>query len=111
MAPPTFAPILRRPRARARRGHIEPALRIYVNRNLRMRNVHMIGFDMDYTLALYDKLMLENLAFEATRDKLMAELHYPEGIAGCATTRSASSAASWSTSGWATSSRSTSTAM
>ena len=63
-------------------GHIEPARRIYVNRNLRMRNVRMIGFDMDYTLAVYDKLVLENLAFEATRAKLIADLHYPEAIAG-----------------------------
>ena len=60
--------------------HIEPARRVYVNRNLRMRNVRMVGFDMDYTLAVYDKVVLEKLAFEATRDKLIAELHYPESI-------------------------------
>jgi 5'-nucleotidase len=63
-------------------GHIEPEHRIYVNRNLRMRTIRMIGFDMDYTLALYDKVVLENLAFEATRAKLIVELHYPEAIAG-----------------------------
>jgi HAD superfamily 5'-nucleotidase-like hydrolase len=62
--------------------HIEPARRIFVNRNLRMRNVRMIGFDMDYTLALYDKLVLEKLAYDATRAKLIADLHYPESIAG-----------------------------
>ena len=70
------------PGAESGEGHIEPARRIYVNRNLRMRNVRMIGFDMDYTLAVYDKVVLENLAFEATRAKLIAELHYPEAIAG-----------------------------
>ena len=60
--------------------HIEPARRVYVNRNLRMRNIRMVGFDMDYTLALYDKLALEKLAYDATRDKLIGDLHYPESI-------------------------------
>ncbi len=61
-------------------SHIEPARRIFVNRNLRMRNVRAIGFDMDYTLAVYDKVVLEKLAFDATRSKLVDELHYPEAI-------------------------------
>jgi 5'-nucleotidase len=60
--------------------HIEPSRRVYVNRNLRMRNIHLIGFDMDYTLAVYNKLVLEKLAFDATRDKLIGEMHYPESI-------------------------------
>jgi 5'-nucleotidase len=61
--------------------HIEPSRRVFVNRNLKMRNIRMMGFDMDYTLAVYDKIHLEKLAFDATRDKLIAELHYPEVIA------------------------------
>jgi HAD superfamily 5'-nucleotidase-like hydrolase len=62
--------------------HIEPARRVFVNRNLRMRNIRLLGFDMDYTLAVYDKHVLEKLAFEATRDKLVSEAHYPETIRG-----------------------------
>ena len=62
-------------------SHLEPARRVFVNRNLRMRNVRAVGFDMDYTLAVYDKVVLEKLAFDATRDKLIADLHYPEAIA------------------------------
>jgi HAD superfamily 5'-nucleotidase-like hydrolase len=61
--------------------HIEPPRRIFVNRNLKMSTIRLIGFDMDYTLAVYDKLHLEKLAFDATRDKLIAELHYPDSIA------------------------------
>jgi HAD superfamily 5'-nucleotidase-like hydrolase len=61
-------------------SHIEPARRVFVNRNLKMRSVQAIGFDMDYTIAVYDKYVLEKLAFDATRDKLIAEKHYPEAI-------------------------------
>jgi len=61
-------------------SHIEPARRVFVNRNLKMRSVQAIGFDMDYTIAVYDKYVLEKLAFDATRDKLISEKHYPEAI-------------------------------
>ena len=36
--------------------------RIYVNRNLRMDKIEMIGFDMDYTLALYHQARIEQLS-------------------------------------------------
>jgi hypothetical protein len=29
--------------------------RIYVNRNLRLDKIEMVGFDMDYTLAIYNQ--------------------------------------------------------
>jgi HAD superfamily 5'-nucleotidase-like hydrolase len=60
--------------------HIPPSRRIFVNRNLKMESIRMIGFDMDHTLAVYQKLPLETLAFEATRDKLITEHHYPESV-------------------------------
>ncbi|MFQ5598979.1 MAG: HAD-IG family 5'-nucleotidase [Candidatus Krumholzibacteriia bacterium] len=59
---------------------IPQSRRIFVNRNLKMQTIGMIGFDMDHTLAVYRKLPLETLAFGATRDKLIHEMHYPEGI-------------------------------
>jgi HAD superfamily 5'-nucleotidase-like hydrolase len=57
------------------------ARRVFVNRNLKMASIRAIGFDMDHTLAVYRKLPTETLAFEATRDKLIAEKGYPESIA------------------------------
>jgi HAD superfamily 5'-nucleotidase-like hydrolase len=68
-------------------GHAVPrgldiprARRIYVNRNLRMDEVEMIGFDMDYTLALYHQRNLESLSIRCTLDKLIAQRGYPEAI-------------------------------
>jgi 5'-nucleotidase len=54
--------------------------RIYVNRNLRMDEIEMIGFDMDYTLALYHQRNLESLSIQCTLDKLIAKRGYPEAI-------------------------------
>ena len=33
--------------------------RVYVNRNLRLDKIEMVGFDMDYTLALYNQARIE----------------------------------------------------
>ena len=40
----------------------------------------MIGFDMDYTLALYHQGKLEQLSIQCTLDKLIAKRGYPEEI-------------------------------
>jgi 5'-nucleotidase len=56
-----------------------PALRIFVNRNLRMDTVAAIGFDMDYTLARYKREQLERLAHRLTVEKLVKR-GYPEEI-------------------------------
>lgn len=53
---------------------------VYVNRNLRMRNARLIGFDMDYTLADYEREAFEELAFDITVEKLIATRGYPEAI-------------------------------
>ena len=54
--------------------------RVFVNRNLRMDEVEMIGFDMDYTLALYHQRNLESLSIQCTLDKLITKRGYPEEI-------------------------------
>ena len=54
--------------------------RVFCNRNLRMDSIEMIGFDMDYTLALYHQDKLEQLSIELTLDKLVAKHGYPEAI-------------------------------
>jgi len=53
---------------------------IFVNRNLRMNLIRWIGFDMDYTLAIYNKRELEDLAFEGTIQKLVSVKGYPAAI-------------------------------
>jgi 5'-nucleotidase len=54
--------------------------RIYVNRNLRLDKIEMVGFDMDYTLALYNQPRIEELSMRATLDKLVTAKGYPESI-------------------------------
>jgi HAD superfamily 5'-nucleotidase-like hydrolase len=54
--------------------------RVFCNRNLRMDKIEMIGFDMDYTLALYHQDRLERLSIELTLDKLVEKHGYPDAI-------------------------------
>jgi len=54
--------------------------RVFCNRNLRMDSIEMIGFDMDYTLALYHQDKLEQLSIELTLGKLIEKHGYPEEI-------------------------------
>ncbi len=54
--------------------------RVFCNRNLRMDSIEMIGFDMDYTLALYHQDRLEKLSIQLTLDKLIGKHGYPEAI-------------------------------
>ena len=57
------------------------ARQVFVNRNLRMDKIDMVGFDMDYTLAMYHLRRLEDLAFRMTLERLVSKLHYPETLA------------------------------
>ncbi|MBC8134112.1 MAG: HAD-IG family 5'-nucleotidase [Deltaproteobacteria bacterium] len=54
--------------------------RVYVNRNLRLDRIEMVGFDMDYTLAIYDQARIEQLSIQATLDKLCVNKGYPDEI-------------------------------
>src|SRR5678816_902852 len=54
--------------------------RVFCNRNLRMDTIEMIGFDMDYTLALYHQDRLEQLLMELTLQKLVVKHGYPPDI-------------------------------
>ena len=53
---------------------------IFVNRNLRMSGIELVGFDMDYTLAIYHMRRLEQLAYDMTLAKLICEKGYPSVI-------------------------------
>ncbi|NOK17452.1 HAD-IG family 5'-nucleotidase [Corallococcus carmarthensis] len=55
---------------------------VFVNRNLRMDHVELIGFDMDYTLAIYHMRRLEQLSFDMTIAKLISEYGYPPFVGG-----------------------------
>jgi HAD superfamily 5'-nucleotidase-like hydrolase len=54
--------------------------RIFVNRNLKMDEIDLIGFDMDYTLALYHQPKLEELSIRCTLGKLVEQRGYPKAI-------------------------------
>ncbi len=54
--------------------------RIYCNRNLRMESIEWIGFDMDYTLAIYNQQSMEKLSIQLTLDKLVKDKGYPSDI-------------------------------
>jgi HAD superfamily 5'-nucleotidase-like hydrolase len=51
--------------------------RIFCNRNLRMSGIAWVGFDMDYTLAIYNQKEMDELSIKATIEKLVAR-GYPE---------------------------------
>ena len=63
-------------------GHREvpPARQVFVNRNLRMDVIEAVGFDMDYTLAIYQLRELEELAFGLTVDRLVTHAGYPAAL-------------------------------
>src|SRR5436305_14280562 len=54
--------------------------RVFVNRNLRLDKIEMVGFDMDYTLALYNQPRIEELSMRATLHKLVTAKGYPAEI-------------------------------
>ena len=54
--------------------------RVFVNRNLRFSQIGAIGFDLDHTLAHYDDLAIEKLAFELTKRKLVEKKGYPAEV-------------------------------
>jgi len=61
-------------------GPIPAAARIFVNRNLRMDAIRAVGFDLDYTLAIYRQDEMDRLQTEVTLRKLI-ERGYPESLA------------------------------
>ena len=54
--------------------------RVFVNRNLRFSQIGAIGFDLDHTLAHYDAVPIEKLAFDLTKKKLVEKKGYAREI-------------------------------
>jgi 5'-nucleotidase len=53
--------------------------RIYCNRHLRLDQIQVVGFDMDYTLAVYRQAEMDRLSIEATARRLVQK-GYPEAL-------------------------------
>jgi 5'-nucleotidase len=60
---------------------VDPARRVYTNRDLDMSEIRMVGFDMDYTLAIYKKQAMEQLQYDLTVRSLVERCGYPTEIA------------------------------
>jgi HAD superfamily 5'-nucleotidase-like hydrolase len=65
---------------RYREHRIPRRHRVFVNRNLRLSNIRAIGFDLDHTLAHYDPIPVEELAFDLSKQKLVKSKNYPREI-------------------------------
>ena len=50
---------------------------VFVNRNLRLDRIDLVGFDMDYTLAVYQLQQMERLSFEMTAARMVEAHGYP----------------------------------
>jgi len=50
---------------------------VYTNRALKMDEIALVGFDMDYTLAVYSMRQIEELAFHMTLDRMVSGRGYP----------------------------------
>ena len=57
--------------------------RVYCNRTLRLDRIDWVGFDMDYTLAVYRQATMDRLTIDAALGKLVAA-GYPESLRSCA---------------------------
>jgi HAD superfamily 5'-nucleotidase-like hydrolase len=65
---------------RYREHRIPRRHRVFVNRNLRLSKIRAIGFDLDHTLAHYDPIPVEELAFDLSKQKLVKSKNYPKEI-------------------------------
>ena len=75
---PAIAALLAEPVAGRR--DVPPERQVFVNRNLRLDRIEAVGFDMDYTLAIYQLRELEELAFTLTAARLVEHHGYPEAL-------------------------------
>ena len=53
---------------------------IFCNRELKLKGIRAVGFDMDYTLAQYQQPAFDQLAFDGAKRKLVENLGYPEAV-------------------------------
>ena len=72
------APAMLRLLERASAG-ADPAFerRVFINRTMRMETIEVICFDLDWTLAAYDRELLHRLIFDTALVRLVDHYHYP----------------------------------
>lgn len=58
----------------------DPGRAVYTNRDLDLAGIKLVGFDMDYTLAIYNKAPMEQLQYDLTVDRLIQNAGYPKEI-------------------------------
>ena len=75
---PEVQSLLRSPRASLR--EVPRGRQIFVNRNLRMDKIELVGFDMDYTLAIYHLQRIEALSFDMTLARMIESMGYPSTL-------------------------------
>jgi len=61
-------------------GVFPPEQAVYTNRDLDLSGIKLVGFDMDYTLAIYQKAPMEQLQYDLTVDRLVTHMGYPAEI-------------------------------
>jgi HAD superfamily 5'-nucleotidase-like hydrolase len=59
---------------------LHPAEAVYTNRDLDLSQIKLVGFDMDYTLAIYKKQPMEQLQYDLTVERIIQRAGYPEEI-------------------------------
>jgi hypothetical protein len=58
---------------------IPRANRVFVNRDLNMSSIDWVGFDMDYTLAIYKQEQMDALSIELTIERMIRR-GYPKHL-------------------------------
>ncbi len=64
--------------AGAEASALAPERAVYTNRDLDLSGIKLVGFDMDYTLAIYKQAPMEQLQYDLTLDRLVSQMGYPE---------------------------------
>ena len=65
--------------SRSADASVTASRRVYVCRDLKLSRIDWVGFDMDYTLAIYHQEEMDRLSVDATVDKLVAR-GYPKWL-------------------------------
>lgn len=63
-----------------RDGAIGRDRQIFCNRDLNFSEIKWIGFDMDYTLAIYNRVPFDELAHKLTLERMVEDYRYPKAI-------------------------------
>jgi HAD superfamily 5'-nucleotidase-like hydrolase len=82
MSDVTFSPIAPEllKLAGAEASAFAPERAVYTNRDLDLSGIKVVGFDMDYTLAIYKQAPMEQLQYDLTLERLVTHMGYPEDI-------------------------------